>query len=103
MNEYVTWYNLVFIVLALGVVIYGISMGKAKEWLKWAVCVAEEEFGGGTGQLKLHKVYDMFIDAFPVLASILPFNIFSKLVDVALEWMKEQLDKNEAIKLIIEG
>ena len=103
MNEFLTWYNIVFVLLAVLVVAYGISMGKAKEWLKWAVCVAEEELGGGTGQLKLHKVYDMFIDAFPVLASILPFNIFSKLVDVALEWMKEQLDKNEAIKLIIEG
>lgn len=103
MSEFLTWYNILFVLLAIVVVVYGISAGKAKEWLKWAVCVAEEELGTGTGQLKLHKVYDMFIDAFPVLASILPFNIFSKWVDLALEWMREQLEKNENIKVLIEG
>ena len=103
MNEYLTWYNIVFVLLAIVVVAYGVTAGKAKEWLKWAVCIAEEELGGGTGQLKLHMVYDMFVEKFPALASILPFSIFSKWVDLALEWMKEQLDKNEAIKLIIEG
>ena len=103
MNEYITWYNIVFVLVAIIVVAYGVTAGKAKEWLKWAVCIAEEELGGGTGQLKLHMVYDMFVEKFPALASILPFSIFSKWVDLALEWMKEQLDKNEAIKLIIEG
>lgn len=103
MNEYLTWYNIVFVLVAIIVVAYGVTAGKAKEWLKWAVCIAEEELGGGTGQLKLHMVYDMFVEKFPALASILPFSIFSKWVDLALEWMKEQLDKNEAIKLIIEG
>lgn len=103
MNEYLTWYNIVFVLVAIIVVAYGVTAGKAKEWLKWAVCIAEEELGGGTGQLKLHMVYDMFVEKFPALASVLPFSIFSKWVDLALEWMKEQLDKNEAIKLIIEG
>ena len=97
------WYYIVFILLAVCVVAYGISMGKVKEWLKWAVCVAEEELGSGTGQLKLHKVYDMFVEKFPAIASVLPFTIFSKWVDLALDWMREQLEKNENIKLIIEG
>ena len=101
--NYFTWYNVVFVIVAILVVIYAISMGKAKEWLKWAVCMAEEELGSGTGQLKLRKVYAMFVDAFPALASILPFNIFSKWVDLALEWMREQLEKNENIRLTIEG
>lgn len=103
MSEYITWYNIVFCLVAIIVVVYGISQGKAKEWLKWAVCVAEEELGSGTGQLKLRKVYSMFVDTFPALASILPFNIFSKWVDLALEWMREQLDKNENIRLTITG
>ena len=103
MSGYLTWYNIVFVLLAIVVVAYGITAGKVKEWLKYAVCIAEEELGTGTGQLKLHMVYDMFVDKFPAFASILPFNIFSKWVDLALEWMREQLDKNEAIKLIIEG
>ena len=101
--EYLTWYNVVFVLLAVAVVAYGISMGKVKEWLKWAVLVAEQELGGGTGQAKLHMVYDMFVEKFPAIASILPFTIFSKWVDLALEWMREQLDKNENIRLIIEG
>lgn len=103
MMEYLTWYNVVFVVLAVCVVAYGISMGRVKEWLKWAVCVAEEELGSGTGQLKLRKVYDMFIEAFPTVSAFLPFSIFSKMVDLALEWMREQLDKNENIRLTIEG
>lgn len=97
------WYYIVFCVLAICVVVYGCMSGKAKEWLKWAVCYAEEQFGTGTGQLKLHYVYDMFIEKFPALASILPFNIFSKWVDLALEWMREQLDQNENIKMVIMG
>lgn len=97
------WYNIVFILVAVCVVVYGISAGKVKEWLKWAVLVAEEELGSGTGQAKLHMVYDMFVDKFPVIASVLPFTIFSKWVDLALEWMREQLEKNENIRSFIEG
>jgi len=99
----ITWYNVIFVLLAVAVCAYGIAMGKTKEWLKWAVCVAEEELGSGTGQLKLHYVYDMFVEKFPVFAKVLPFDIFSKWVDLALEWMREQLDKNANIKAVIEG
>lgn len=103
MSEYITWYNIVFVLVAIGVVAYGISVGKAKEWLKWAVCMAEKELGEKTGQLKLHYVYDLFVEKFPALASILPFSIFSKWVDLALDWMKELLEKNENVKAVIEG
>ena len=89
--------------MAVIAIAYGLVSGQAKEWLKWAVCYAEEQLGSGTGQLKLHMVYDMFIEKFPALASILPFTIFSKWVDLALEWMREQLEKNKNIKAIIEG
>ena len=97
------WYYIVFVILCLGVMVYGVSMGKAKEWLKWAVCYAEEVLGSGTGQLKLRYVYDMFIEQFPMLSSVLPFYIFSKWVDLALEWMRDQLEKNENIKAFIVG
>ena len=97
------WYYIVFVIIAILIVIYGCTSGKAKEWLKYAVCYAEEMLGSGTGQLKLRYVYDMFIEKFPALASVLPFSIFSKWVDLALEWMREQLEKNVSIKAIIEG
>ena len=103
MNDYLTWYNILFVLLAVAVIVYGISFGKVKEWLKWAVMVAETELGSGTGQAKLHMVYDMLVEKFPAIASILPFSIFSKWVDLALEWMRDQLEKNENIKAMIEG
>ena len=99
----IEWYDVVFALLAICIVAYAITSNKAKEWLKWAVCYAEQELGGSVGQLKLHMVYDMFVEKFPALASVLPFGIFSKWVDLALEWMREQLEKNEAIRLLIEG
>ena len=35
---------------------------KVKEWLLWAVVLAEKELGSGTGQLKLRYVYDLFLE-----------------------------------------
>lgn len=95
------WYNILFIILVALVAAYGITAGKTKEWLKYAVVMAEKELGSGTGQLKLRFVYDMFVEKFPAFASILPFAIFSKWVDLALEWMRTQLEQNENIKKIV--
>lgn len=71
------------------------------EWLKWAVSVAEKKLGSKTGQLKLRMVYDMFIAHFPEVAKVVSFETFSGWVDEALEWMKDQLEKNDAIKCYI--
>jgi hypothetical protein len=96
------WYYIVFFVLVILICVYGCMTGKVKEWLKWAVTEAEAYLGSGTGQLKLRQVYDWFIDQFPVFSRILPFFIFSKMVDTALEWMREQLEKNLSIRAFIE-
>lgn len=97
------WYYIVFFIGVILICIYGCMTGKVKEWLKYAVIEAEKYFGTGTGQLKLRAVYDMFVDTFPVFSKILPFAIFSKLVDDALEWMRIELEKNKNIKAIVEG
>ena len=97
------WYNIIIAIIGILAVSYGISAGKAKEWLKYAVVMAEKELGSGTGQLKLRMVYDMFVEKFPAFASVLPFAIFSKWVDLALEWMRTQLEQNQNIKAMIEG
>ena len=91
------------IALATIMVAYATMTGKCKEWLKYAVCVAEKELGGKTGQLKLRYVYDMFIEQFPAIATVVPFTIFSRWVDLALDWMKIQLEQNKNIKAMIEG
>lgn len=97
------WYYIVFFIVVIFICVYGCMTGKVKEWLKYAVTLAEKELGTGTGQLKLRQVYDWFCNTFPVFSKILPFAIFSKLVDDALEWMRIELEKNENIKAIVEG
>lgn len=79
------------------------QLAKVKEWLLWAVTEAEKELGGGTGQLKLRQVYDLFVTRFPWLAKMISFDVFSGLVDEALEEMRSMLDSNQAVKAFVEG
>ena len=65
-----------------------------KEWLLFAVIQAEKELGGGTGQVKLRYVWDMFIKTFPALAPVISFELFSELVDEALDQMRHLLETN---------
>lgn len=76
---------------------------KVKEWLLWAVLEAEKELGRGTGMLKLRYVYDLFISKFPWLAKIISFELFSALVDDALDEMRELLNKNDAAAEYVAG
>ena len=90
------------ITIIRNIIVTIINKNKVREWLRVAVVEAEKELKTGTGQLKLRTVYDAFIDKFPIISSIIPFSIFSKMVDLALEWMNEQLEKNENIKAFVE-
>lgn len=76
---------------------------KVKEWLLYAVTLAEKELGGGTGALKLRLVYDQFVLKFPWLAKILTFEKFSDLVDESLEEMDKLLTTNNKIQKFVEG
>ena len=66
------------------------QLEKVREWLLYAVTVAEKELGAGTGKLKLRYVYDWF-------ARIIDFETFADMVDEALEEMKQMLDANAAV------
>ncbi len=79
------------------------QLAKVREWLLWAVTEAEKDLGGGTGKLKLRQVYDLFVTRFPWLAKLVSFELFSAMVDDALEEMREMLDTNEAAKAFVEG
>lgn len=96
------WKYILFAVVLVLLFVYGCMTGKAIEWLKYAVAQAEAKLGSGTGQLKLRKVYDMFIEKYPAFSAIVPFPIFSKMVDVALEWLSIQLESNQNVKSIVE-
>ena len=73
-----------------------------KEWLLWAVVQAEADLGSGTGQLKLRYVYDLFVTQFPWAAKVISFDLFSKMVDEALDRMREMLKANPAVAALIE-
>ena len=79
------------------------QLAKVREWLLWAVTGAEKELGSGTGKLKLRQVYDLFVTRFSWLARIVPFELFSGMVDDALEEMREMLKNNKAVKELVEG
>lgn len=74
-----------------------------KEWLKYAVAIAERELGGGTGQLKLHMVYNMAIERFVFIESLLPFETFCAWVDEALIWLNNQIRTNDKAAAYITG
>ena len=101
-NWYVIFALVILVIASCVLFVRNLSITRMKEWLKYAVTIAEKELGSGTGQLKLRQVYDMFIKKFPVLSNFIPFSIFSKMVDLALEWMNEQIKKNNKIKEFIE-
>lgn len=69
-----------------------------KQWLLFAVCEAEREFGANTGKIKLAYVYDQFIAKFPILAQVISFNSFSLLVDEVLVKFKNILSSNNELQ-----
>ena len=107
------WYIIFAILAALigvGIAIYVFfklpseeQLDKVREWLLWAVTKAEQELGGGTGQIKLRQVYDLFVMRFPWLAKIVSFERFSGLVDEALRKMDSLLETNPAVKALVDG
>lgn len=108
-----TWYiylGFIAIGVVAGILVYRFvklptseQIQKVREWLLWAVTQAEKELGSGTGQLKLRSVYDAFVARFGWLAKIIPFRVFSELVDDALEEMRELLANNKAVAEYVEG
>lgn len=74
-----------------------------REWLLYACTLAEQRFGSSTGKLKLHYVYDLFVQRFPTLVHLISFDRFCELVDDALDQMRGMLSTNKAIKSIVEG
>ena len=79
------------------------QLHKVREWLLYAVTMAEKELGSGTGKLKLRYVYDLFLTKFPWLARFVTFEMFSELVDKALEEMRPMLEQNEKVSELVNG
>ena len=85
------------VILAVIMIAGGIYFNDFKNWLVWAVTEAETMFGSKTGQLKLRYAYELAIERFPIIAKFIPFAVFSKLVDGALDIMRDMIENNKNI------
>lgn len=104
MDKTILIYLAALVVIAVVMLIAAVKVfgeQKVRNWLVWAVGKAEQEFGSGTGQLKLRSVYNQFIARFPKLSTFITFRRFSALVDEALNILSDML-KNGKIANIIE-
>ena len=79
------------------------QLAKVRKWLLLAVIEAEKALGSGTGDLKLRRVYDLFVARFPWLAKVVSFEAFENMVKDALVEMRELLEKNPAVALYLAG
>ena len=96
---------LVLVLLLVVAVIAWLAINERQvlvNWLVKAVTEAEKELGSGTGRLKLLYVYEKFLAQFKFVSRMLPFNLFSKLVDEALKIMADLL-KNNKIAVYVSG
>jgi len=91
----------VLIIALIAAVILAANVSAFRNWLVYAVTEAEAKFGGKTGKLKLRYVYDLAVEAFPVLAKTLPFSFFSWAVDAALLIMRGMIEDNKQIADIV--
>lgn len=92
-----TYEIIVGVVLAFAIVAGFIYVNGFKNWLVWAVSEAEAVFGSNTGKLKLRYAYNLAINQFPIIAKIIPFSLFSRLVDGALNVMRDMIENNKSI------
>ena len=89
------------IAVAIIVTILALRFSSFRNWLVFAVSEAEKVLGGGTGKLKLRYAYNIAIKYFPTLTKMIPFSLFSAMVDKALETMRIMIDTNKAISNVI--
>lgn len=79
------------------------QIAQIRGWLLQAVILAEREFGGGTGRVKLSSVYDKFLTRFPWLAKVITFDSFSTYVAEVLVDAENLMKSNAAVAAIVDG
>ena len=107
MNQLIEYWPIIVALIVLLIIVSGIifaffkspsemQLRKVKAWLLLAVTQAEAELGSGTGKLKLRFVYDLFITKFTWIARVISFEMFTDLVEDALDEMRDMLKTNPA-------
>lgn len=83
--------------------VFAIRFANFRQWLIYAVSEAEKFLGSGTGKLKIRYAYDLALKKFPSMVKILPWKIFSSLIDTALIVMRDMVKTNNNIANYIEN
>jgi hypothetical protein len=95
--EIILYCILAVIAIAFLVLMFIYKRSTLTTWILEAVLIAEKELvGAGRGQEKLELVHKRLIEAFPVIGRILPFKMFSHMVDGALDMIKAFLEEAKA-------
>lgn len=104
-NNYILYIAVGLVIVCGAILIYFAYKypAKVREWLLFAVTLAEKEYGNGTGQIKLRAVYDMFLAKYPKLSIFISFETFSGWVDIALDKMRIMIQQNSAAKMLVES
>lgn len=99
------WDSVLTVILFLIVMLVLVRRGAVAQVQKIAfflATLAEDEFGGGTGELKFAAVTTWLYERLPIIVKLLftPKQI-DKLIEDAVKKMKEYLDENEAARILI--
>lgn len=95
MNSYI-FLAIAALCIVVGFIIYRRldkrCQGKIKEVLLYFVIKAEKELGSKQGEAKRKLVYGWLLVKFPLVMRFIPITVFDKLLEEALENMRELLD-----------
>ena len=100
------WDSILLVIAVIIAVIVMVRQGyikQVKQGLLYLVTKAEQEFGGGTGDLKYSAVSDWIYGKLPTIARLfLSAETIDNLIETAVEEMKDYLSENNSAAKLIE-
>lgn len=89
------WIIIVGTLLILVTILLALRFASFRNWLVYAVSEAEKCLGAKTGRLKIRYAYDLALKKFPTFTKVIPWRVFSWLIDKALVIMRDMLNNKE--------
>ena len=88
---------MILLLAIVGLISYLLKKGSLQKILVSICLEAEKKYGSKTGKVKLRHVYEWFVTKWPIMSTLISFDQFAKLVDLALVEMEDMIKKNPAI------
>lgn len=89
------WVIIISTLLILVTILLALRFASFRNWLVYAVSEAEKCLGAKTGRLKIRYAYDLALKKFPTFTKVIPWRVFSWLIDKALVIMRDMLNNKE--------